>query len=59
MRLFKEARKDFHTLDEDDITIVHYSGDRINGHWGIEFEKPKGAEVPKDYESIHEPHPSQ
>lgn len=46
------AKQDFPYLDEENIEIKHYAGERYKKTFGIEFKVPNGYSVPSDYQLI-------
>jgi hypothetical protein len=54
VHLLKIAQKDFPSIEPKDIQVVQYGGKRYAKTRGLEFEIPKGFEVPDDYTSINE-----
>ena len=52
-RLFREALQDFPFLNKDDVTIVHFGGNRYKKTFGIELSV-ENFEIPNDYVMINE-----
>lgn len=55
MTLFELAKVDFPGLVLGDVEVVQYGGERIHGHWGIEFHAP---DAPEDYTRVEFPEPT-
>jgi hypothetical protein len=52
LTLWQQAKKDFPTLTESDVEIVHYGGRYIKGYFGLEFQSAET--IPPDYQQIRE-----
>jgi hypothetical protein len=50
--LFREAKKDFPTLEEDKVRVVHFGGRYYKGTFGIEFDTMLSK--PEAYKEIAE-----
>ena len=53
-KLFAQAKKDFPTLERSDVRVVQFGGDRYKRTFGIEFDLPEGAKIPKGYSELKE-----
>jgi len=53
-RLFAQAEKGFPTLERSDVRVVQYGGERYKGTFGIEFDLPQGAKIPRGYSELQE-----
>jgi len=51
-KLFAQAKKDFPTLERDAIRIVQFGGERYRYTFGIEFNLPESAKIPKGYSEL-------
>ncbi len=56
-RLVAAAKQDFPALQDRDIRVVAFGGDRIKEMMGIEFEVPSDGDIPDSYSPIHEMYP--
>ena len=52
-KMFAAAKADFPFLKEEDVSVVIFGGDCIKGIMGIEFQLPRGTEVPDFYEELY------
>lgn len=48
--LFQKAKEDFPKLEENEVNVVQYGGQRYKGTFGIEFDAPD--KVPDSYQNI-------
>ena len=55
-KLVAEARTYFPDLEDKDIDVLKFGGDRIKGIMGIEFHRPADVEVPEGFREIYDVH---
>lgn len=52
--LVAEAKRDFPDLNDSNIRVVVYDGDRIKRQMGIEFNRPNNSLIIDTYRLVHQ-----